>query len=117
MLSTNSFVAKYDWLLKHFPFLNPNLFVFCGDKSTVKADYLIDDHIYPLQTFQDRGIMFAAPHNYDVSYDLKMNNWQELRTYFLEKANVKLRSEEHTSELQSRGHLVCRLLLEKKNEI
>src|SRR5690625_5944543 len=25
-----------------------------------------------------------------------------------------LRSEEHTSELQSRGHLVCRLLLEKK---
>src|SRR5690625_7169254 len=26
------------------------------------------------------------------------------------------RSEEHTSELQSRGHLVCRLLLEKKNE-
>src|SRR5690625_35393 len=27
----------------------------------------------------------------------------------------KMRSEEHTSELQSRGHLVCRLLLEKKN--
>src|SRR5687768_18280131 len=27
------------------------------------------------------------------------------------------RSEEHTSELQSRLHLVCRLLLEKKNKI
>src|SRR5690625_6824930 len=27
---------------------------------------------------------------------------------------LTLRSEEHTSELQSRGHLVCRLLLEKK---
>src|SRR5690625_6549027 len=27
------------------------------------------------------------------------------------------RSEEHTSELQSRGHLVCRLLLEKKKMI
>src|SRR2546429_1177948 len=27
------------------------------------------------------------------------------------------RSEEHTSELQSRLHLVCRLLLEKKNDI
>src|SRR5439155_16896160 len=25
------------------------------------------------------------------------------------------RSEEHTSELQSRGHIICRLLLEKKN--
>src|SRR5207253_4338648 len=29
---------------------------------------------------------------------------------------VRSRSEEHTSELQSRGHLVCRLLLEKKNK-
>src|SRR5690625_6093582 len=28
--------------------------------------------------------------------------------------NDHFRSEEHTSELQSRGHLVCRLLLEKK---
>src|SRR2546422_3664148 len=28
-----------------------------------------------------------------------------------------VRSEEHTSELQSRLHLVCRLLLEKKNNI
>src|SRR5690625_6943910 len=28
--------------------------------------------------------------------------------------NAILRSEEHTSELQSRGHLVCRLLLEKR---
>src|SRR3712207_7962722 len=29
----------------------------------------------------------------------------------------RLRSEEHTSELQSRQYLVCRLLLEKKNQI
>src|SRR2546430_8696934 len=29
--------------------------------------------------------------------------------------NAKLRSEEHTSELQSQSNLVCRLLLEKKN--
>src|SRR5439155_15138919 len=32
------------------------------------------------------------------------------------KLHDKRRSEEHTSELQSRGHLVCRLLLEKKKE-
>src|SRR3712207_7030566 len=38
---------------------------------------------------------------------------------FVSKINVigqiDLRSEEHTSELQSRQYLVCRLLLEKKN--
>src|SRR5437870_6454984 len=32
------------------------------------------------------------------------------------EAEMRKRSEEHTSELQSRGHLVCRLLLEKKKE-
>src|SRR5437870_8742301 len=37
--------------------------------------------------------------------------WPATIGYFLEEM---LRSEEHTSELQSRGHLVCRLLLEKK---
>src|SRR5207253_1317148 len=30
--------------------------------------------------------------------------------------SIDSRSEEHTSELQSRGHLVCRLLLEKKKD-
>src|SRR5690348_17519970 len=33
------------------------------------------------------------------------------------RSRVRSRSEEHTSELQSPVHLVCRLLLEKKNPI
>src|SRR5207253_1139925 len=37
-----------------------------------------------------------------------------LLVYLLALGRFFLRSEEHTSELQSRGHLVCRLLLEKK---
>ena len=32
----------------------------------------------------------------------------------MEKVRIDLRSEEHTSELQSQAYLVCRLLLEKK---
>src|SRR2546429_3965237 len=51
---------------------------------------------------------------------------EEYRDYYLEESGevseemlarllqVVVRSEEHTSELQSRLHLVCRLLLEKK---
>src|SRR5690625_5420851 len=39
-----------------------------------------------------------------------MMNRQSVKSYIE-------RSEEHTSELQSRGHLVCRLLLEKKKNI
>src|SRR5205814_3284904 len=33
------------------------------------------------------------------------------------RGDVEVRSEEHTSELQSLRHLVCRLLLEKKNNL
>src|SRR5690625_7136402 len=42
----------------------------------------------------------------DLSNEILKNN----------KIVLQLRSEEHTSELQSRGHLVCRLLLEKKKK-
>src|SRR3712207_7998034 len=41
--------------------------------------------------------------------------WTPVPRSFAEAASVSGRSEEHTSELQSRQYLVCRLLLEKKN--
>src|SRR5207253_9826541 len=40
----------------------------------------------------------------------------QLTQIVLPSLNAPWRSEEHTSELQSRGHLVCRLLLEKKKK-
>src|SRR5690625_6807929 len=47
--------------------------------------------------------------------------WRDMQMTFpqacvgeIERYKAGLRSEEHTSELQSRGQLVCRLLLEKK---
>src|SRR3989442_6674305 len=39
-----------------------------------------------------------------------------VRTFMMQRCLMKVRSEEHTSELQSRPHLVCRLLLEKKKK-
>src|SRR5690554_7491444 len=39
----------------------------------------------------------------------------QIRTFWIGLLYASVRSEEHTSELQSRPHLVCRLLLEKKN--
>src|SRR5437870_6076734 len=40
--------------------------------------------------------------------------WSLLTASLTKNSSGSARSEEHTSELQSRGHLVCRLLLEKK---
>src|SRR5690625_6208119 len=55
-------------------------------------------------------------HNEDALFMYKVF-LNSKRTLVMDKCfyNIVLRSEEHTSELQSRGHLVCRLLLEKKN--
>src|SRR5690625_5139078 len=51
----------------------------------------------------------------------RMSVFEEIPPYSVyvpndDKYTIKARSEEHTSELQSRGHLVCRLLLEKKKK-
>src|SRR2546422_5130637 len=42
--------------------------------------------------------------------------WFRSRNSVIRQAGERNRSEEHTSELQSRLHLVCRLLLEKKKQ-
>ena len=48
---------------RHFPFIATSHIVFCGDKSIVAADYLIDDNVRQLSRFRGEGIIFTAPHN------------------------------------------------------
>ena len=50
-----SFVAKYNWLSEHFPFVPASHIVFCGDKSILRADFLIDDNPRQLQRFGGEG--------------------------------------------------------------
>ena len=53
---------------------------------------------------------------YGIDNDLSCaESWLKVMDYYREVAEAQAeRSEEHTSELQSPDHLVCRLLLEKK---
>lgn len=78
-----SFHAKYEWLLEHFPFLNPTYFIFCGDKKVVKADYLIDDNIRQLQSFTGEGILYSQPYNEQSTQFKRVNNWKEIKELFL----------------------------------
>jgi len=48
-----SFTAKYQWLAEHFPFIPTSHIVFCGDKSILRADFLIDDNPRQLRLFQE----------------------------------------------------------------
>ncbi len=73
---------KYDWLRNYFPFLSWKNFVFCGDKSIILADYLIDDHVHNLETFRGRGILFQASHNIHDTRFTRVKNWQEVQIFF-----------------------------------
>ncbi|MBX3073868.1 hypothetical protein KF707_04000 [Candidatus Obscuribacterales bacterium] len=77
-----SFRAKYEWLLKHTPFIDPMNFVFCGDKSIVQADYLIDDNVRHFKRFKGTGLLFDAPHNRYVDYNPRMIGWSDVAKFF-----------------------------------
>src|SRR5690554_7548360 len=69
--------------------------------------------LFPYTTLFRSALGFAAAvaddrqHPQEAERLLATAEWEAVR--------LGARSEEHTSELQSRPHLVCRLLLEKKN--
>src|SRR5690625_6476146 len=74
------------------------------------------------KTESEVNITISSPKNqsmYNLEQDIEIigtiESNDELHGY--EISIVQKRSEEHTSELQSRGHLVCRLLLEKKKHV
>ena len=79
-----SFTAKYEWLLEHFPFLDPQKFVFCGTKAVIHTDYLIDDSVNQLQAFSGQGILYSMPYNKHVEDYPRVGNWLEVREYFKE---------------------------------
>ncbi len=80
----SSFASKYAWLLKHFSFIPTSHFVFCGDKTIVNADYLIDDHARQLRGFRGTGILFSAPHNRRETGYCRVESWEEIRQLLLE---------------------------------
>ena len=77
----NSLGSKYRWLQRHFPFIPPTNYVFCGTKSILRADYLIDDLPRNLDRFQGQGLLFTAPHNRLAAGFTRVNNWLEAAEY------------------------------------
>src|SRR5439155_14703551 len=86
---------------------------------------LLAFHSAKLQTGLERGLdstttrslmgnAYPNPGLYGKFYDQEQEPLVEVVRDTVGRHDTFGRSEEHTSELQSRGHLVCRLLLEKK---
>jgi 5'(3')-deoxyribonucleotidase len=79
----SSFQQKYRWLAKHFPFISPSHIVYCGDKSILRADYLIDDNPRQLRRFSGEGILYSSPHNAGVKGYKRVNDWLQVEELFL----------------------------------
>src|SRR3712207_7199710 len=72
--------------------------------------------LFPYTTlFRSEDLAELAPDQMRAHRDDPRSAGGEMRQQQGIVARIDLRSEEHTSELQSRQYLVCRLLLEKKN--
>ncbi len=82
----NSFGPKYHWLQRHFSFLPPSHYVFCGDKGILRADYLIDDLPRNLLRFSGQGILYSAPHNLATDAEehgfVRVKDWQDVARSF-----------------------------------
>ena len=73
-----SLPEKYSWLNEHFPFIGWRNIIFCGDKSIISTDYLIDDHCKNLDVCKGKRIMFTAGHNVNYTHHTRGNNWKEV---------------------------------------
>src|SRR5690625_6397668 len=77
--------------------------------------FLAYENQVELINFMDEGVLYELRKTNQITNRMVVR-LAELAWKAVETGVDGIRSEEHTSELQSRGHHVCRLLLEKKKE-
>ncbi len=82
-------LQKYDYLLKHLPFINPYKYIFISNKNILKFDIKIDDKLDNLEG-SDRKLLFSAYHNLNINdNDLgiqgieRVNDWQDIKDKLL----------------------------------
>lgn len=73
-----SLPEKFEWLKEHFPFISWRNIIFCGDKSVIGTDYMIDDHVRNLDCCKGKTLMFTAGHNFGIEHHTRVNNWKEV---------------------------------------
>ncbi|MCE7068447.1 5' nucleotidase, NT5C type [Dyadobacter sp. CY326] len=79
----SSFNDKFAWLKRHFPFIPWTNVVFCGYKSIIQSDYLIDDQVRNLVAFKGNGVLFSAPHNLKNNTFKRVSDWKDVSELFL----------------------------------
>src|SRR5207253_9537976 len=106
-------------LLVRLPTLLPTLcllFFFSTTPATTQIYTLSLHDALPISATSPMAVTRTTPRSPRSAGSSETFQCSALACSFARAEHWKVRSEEHTSELQSRGHLVCRLLLEKKKK-
>src|SRR5205085_5055970 len=103
-------LSSHSWLTFGRPLL-PLFFFYCSRSHP-------DLHSFPTRRSSDLVSSIAAGRSLNGALvELARSGPDPLRMAFARfESHARMRSEEHTSELQSQSNLVCRLLLEKKKK-
>lgn len=82
--SGNSLKNKFDFLIKHLPFIDPNKHIYTSSKMIIQADIRIDDKISNLGN-ADINLLYTAYHNKNISDEelkekniIRVNNWKDI---------------------------------------
>lgn len=80
-----SLPEKQAWLSEHFPFIQWQQIVFCGFKTIVQADIMIDDHFKNLNHFKGKTILYTQPHNElaDEGRHTRVHTWKDIEQLLL----------------------------------
>lgn len=81
-----SLTDKQLWMYDHFPFITWKQLVFCGNKSLIKGDIMIDDHPKNLDNFNGETIIFTQPHNIFLNNTRhkRVSSWQEIESLLIQ---------------------------------
>lgn len=74
----NSFREKMDWIARYLPQIGVQRIVFCGEKSVLDVDCLIDDTPSHFANLSGTPLLFDAPHNRKENRYSRVAGWNEV---------------------------------------
>ena len=76
---------KFDYLIKNFPFIQPEQYIFTSNKEIVECQIKIDDKPANLEGDAELKLLFTAYHNKNIPNEelqknnlIRVNNWNEI---------------------------------------
>ena len=75
--------SKFYWIKQNLDFIDARQIIFCGSKSDLMGDILIDDLAENLRGFNGEKLLFSAPHNVNIKEFHRLDSWRDVEKVLL----------------------------------